>query len=584
MIQTTAATADAWSIGLRPQTDMHPLDWLERHVVIPHGQPTRFDRETAPHLREPLAAILDNRNRQVCCLAAIGTSKTTLMEVALPYIIAEDSGPTMVATQSDEEAKTWAETRLGPMLSSIEPVNALLPGNRHKTRTTEILFPHMPLLIGGAKKSFLQAKSMRWVFGDEVWLWRKDRIRELKGRTHDRWNARVVLLSQGGEEGDDWHAEWQGTDQRMLGLICPSCREWHEWSWTMIKYDQERDAEGNWNWGKVSRSVRYQLPCGAVFDNSARNRHRFAAAGEYRPTNPDHIPGHVGFWWPFFAAPRIDPAKVVVEWIRANHGEEGAVYDGLKVFLQKRMAQFWRLDAAEEDIELAPSGYLISDYETGELIDGEARRFLTLDTQEDHFWGVARAWRTDGSSRLLWCGKLWQASDVEDVREKYDITPGLTFIDSHYQPAVVHALCEQYGWTSVVGTAQTYHVHKVRGRSIKRLWTRPQKIRAGGKSIVHYGIAVEAVKDVLAQLRAGKLAAWEQPDDVDDKWRQHMGSEAKVTHTDPKTGRVKKGWRQIRKHNHMWDCEVYQTFGAMLFSLIRPAEIEPDDPVVDNEH
>jgi hypothetical protein len=561
------------TLGTRPPTDMDPVEWLERNVIIPHGQPTRFDRNTAPHLIEPIREILDNRNRVVCCLAAVGTSKTTLYELLLPYIIAEDSGPTMVALHSDEEAKTWAETRAQPMLSACEPVAALMPANRHKSRTMDIMFPHMPLLFGGAKKSFLQAKSMRWVIGDECWLWRPGRIAELERRTHDRWNSRVILVSQAGDEGSDWHEKWEGTDQRRLGFDCHKCGDWHEWSLSMMRYDDERDEEGNWHWGKVSRSVRYELPCGATLDNRPQIRRRLADAGRYRATNPESIPGHVGLWWPFFAAPRIDPAKVVVEWLKAN--QPGAGVSGLQTFLQQRMAQFWRPDLGEEKIEFVGSDYRYTDYEDGKSIEGEFLRFATIDCQQDHYWLVIRAWRQDGSSMLLLDSKVFGIPRLHEILTTYQVRPGLTFVDTGYEPAMNRAICGQYGWTSIIGSRHKFFVHHIRGKSIKKPWSPMQRVSVGGKHVVHYAISVDTIKDVLAHLRAGRLALWEIPADVSEQWRKQMQSEVKV-----KDGEEHR-WKRVKQHNHLWDAECYQVFVAMLFSILNPLGEVADAPTVD---
>jgi hypothetical protein len=82
----------------------------------------------------------------------------------------------------------------------------------------------MPLILGGANLSNFQEKSVRWLYGDEVWAWEPGLVREFQARHHNRWNRKEYLVSQGGiggsvdengafEGGDELWREWMKTDR-----------------------------------------------------------------------------------------------------------------------------------------------------------------------------------------------------------------------------------------------------------------------------------------------------------------------------------------------------------------------------------
>jgi len=148
-------------------------------------------------------------------------------------------------------------------------------------------------------------------------------------------------------------------------------------------------------------------------------------------------------------------------------------------------------------------------------------------------------------------------------------------MDTGYEPAMNRAICAAHGWTSIIGARHRHYVHHIRGRGVKKLWSPMQRASAGGKQVAHYSICVDALKDVLAHLRAGRLAQWEIPGDVSEQWKKQMQSEVKQQVDGVTT------WKPIKRHNHLWDCENYQVFAAMLFGILNPGDEVADAPTVD---
>ena len=89
--------------------------------------PGRFRADNSPWLKEPLEALVDPKVRIVSIIAAIQSSKTTIGEIGLCYIIPNLPGPALWLDQTDDDAKDQAESRLGRVFDECPAVQALYP-------------------------------------------------------------------------------------------------------------------------------------------------------------------------------------------------------------------------------------------------------------------------------------------------------------------------------------------------------------------------------------------------------------------------------------------------------------------------
>ena len=140
-------------IGCRiwqPPDRRPPWAWAEEHIhSIPYSPvPGRFRADNSPWLKEPLEALVDPKVRIVSILAAIQSSKTTIGEIGLCYIIANLPGPALWLDQTDDDAKDQAESRLGRIFDECPSVQALYPRDRHKLKTsTQSVMPFEKCLV-----------------------------------------------------------------------------------------------------------------------------------------------------------------------------------------------------------------------------------------------------------------------------------------------------------------------------------------------------------------------------------------------------------------------------------------------------
>lgn len=550
-----------------------PLDWLATNVRLPHSaRSTRFSPENAPWLNDIVRSVTDDRVKQIVVKAPTGGGKTTLLELIVPWIIAQQPGPMLVVGQTDETTKEWAESRLLPILEACPPVAKLFPSDRHLKRKTSILFPHMAMFLSGANLSSLQEKSMRYCYGDECWRWDAGMIGELKKRHHDRWNRKTILCSQAGNAGEDFDVEFADGVIHEWGAECESCGVWHKYLWTSIRYDEAKTEAGEWDWQRLAASVRHQCPhCDHVTLDTAQGRRSLSNRGRYEVQDGNQpISGNTSFTWSALAVWWIPWADLVIEWLKAQESKHRGMTDPLRQFVQKRLAQSWRAEQETPEMNLTAGDYYLADHIDGQPIDNEVKRLMAIDRQRDHFWSTIRAFRIDGSSRLLWAGKVLTSENLRALQQRMKVPDKLTFIDAQYDTGLSYNDCVKFNWTALHGSGKDTFAHIYNGKTVQKFYSPVKEAAApmGGRARYIFW-ANEGVKDRLSQLRAQGSPVWEYPKDVSPEYIKQINSEIKREVVDKGTKTITHRYVKLRADNHMWDTEAMTTAAALMLGLLK---------------
>jgi hypothetical protein len=552
------------------------LSWSERHVVYPHSDRCpRFSRDFAYWLNEPLQSITSGAWRVVSMMAPTGCGKTTMLETLACYAVTIEKGNILIAHQTDADSMTFGETRLLPMLEAIPACRERLPHNRHKVRKAEILFSDMGLYLGGANMSSLQSKSCRYVVLDEAWLLKGSMLREAMGRTHDRAASVVLVVGQGGVVNDEHDRLHQTTQQHTFGWLCPECASWHPYSFRGdLRYDNTRDERNIWNWRELAASVRMVCKkCGTEFADTEANRRLLSRSGSYRPIPCNGLPDRVGYTFACLAVWWIPWSTTVIEFVQANERKKVGDYTPLRQWIQKRCAEPWSEENEAPEVVFTASGYTMAEYEDGHPIDGEVMRFLSVDRQRDHFWAVLRAWRADGSSMMLFCGRLLEWSQVPALATKYKLgMPGRVMLDCGFDPSAIYAFAAEHGYVCFRGEERASEYVHHRGRSeARKFYSECEKVLVGNKRVPKFRWSNGPVKDILARLRG--TPSFEIPADCPPEYQQHMTAEIKRDILNKVTGQVTRRWVKIGdRANHLWDMEALQVVGALMCGFLRLGE------------
>ncbi len=556
------------------------------------GLAPNLDIDLAPHMREPLDAAGDNAIKKLHWMWPPGAGKTTAIEGIIQWRVVVSPSNVLLVGQKDESAGLWAETRLHPSFKKSDAMRPFMPENRHQNRKTTVVFPHgIYLDICGPSMTNLQEKSMPWVILEEAWAMSDNtpgRMKEAEARTHDKWNSKVFYIGQGGnshredaaDEADaatDLYREWQKTDQREFHFECPSCKTIQRYFWNQLKWEKVTMENGVVDWDKTNETIRYECSnpdCGEKFSDTSVIRRRLANTGRYIATNPNAIKGHVGFHCNALSIWRVPWSKFVMEWEESQDAKLRGDYSLLQIFVKKRLAEFWKPSAYDPPAELISGGYMIEDYADGKLIDNEADRCMGMDVQQNSLWFTIRACDSEGNSKLLNCGQLLTFEEAEEMRKRYQVRGKCVLVDAQYRRDFVYQQCSKYGWTAYHGVQnESFPIH-TSGGVVQAAYSRIQSGQSGsGLQMSFVNLCVNPIKDVLADLRAGRLGRWEHPDDVLPDYKHHMNAERKVTVTTGRDNRQVQLWQRIgKKDNHLLDTEMACTAFMMMRGHVKAKE------------
>jgi phage terminase large subunit GpA-like protein len=454
----------------------------------------------------------------------------------------------------------------------------------------------MTCFVVGAKMSAFQRKSVRYVFLDEVWQIKHGLVAEARGRHHDRWNARVVLTSQGGWQHVDTDngrvktelfEAWERTDRREWQFTCPDCGTSQPWKWSGLKWADEKRADGSIDDTAITQSTHYQCAkCETKFHDDIAARRLLANSGSYVAQNPQPltVPGkHVGFHCNALTLYYVAWSTLVLEWKKASELTAAGDKSALQVFVQKRLAEFWKDEEDEPGVVLGGAGYRFADYANGEAWEGEVYRFQTVDVQRDHHWSVIRAWKSDGSSRLLWAGKVLTVEGLRELQQRMKVADWAVFVDAQYNTATVYDNCARYGWTALHGSGENGFMHHPPGkRAVQKIFSTLKNAQSpsGGRARYIF-FANEGAKDILARHRGGHAAPWEIPDDAGNDWHVQINAEIKRDTVQKITKQIVRRWCKIgSRPNHIFDCETMQVVAALIKGVIA-AQVAEAEKVVD---
>ncbi len=566
---------------MRPAVRLPVDEWCEKNVHLVDGRTPRFSLVQAPWQREPLRALASNRNREVVLVWPTGCGKSVMFEAWINWIVSEDPGPLICAHQTKDPSQTWVEGRVLPTLRKSPTIRELVAKMRTRRQEGEVVMPHMRLNFGGANKRFLQDHSKRYVLGQEVWDWTPGMVSEIKARTHDRFNRREVYCGQGGTVGGDFETEWNVCLQHEWHYRCPKCETLQRYDWERMRWDEDLAAEDEVDWKALGESTWYECECGARFEDDEVVRRKLTTSGEYVSRGNKHKPRHVGFTMNAMAIWWIEWGQLVCQFIEAERAEAMGDRTKMVAFRNKRLALFD--EEKSETPEVTPGDYSREEYapvqsEAGEWtrpewVD-EAFRFLTVDVQKRHFWAKVRCWKLDGSSRLVFEGKVSTIEGVRDLQMRYGVSNWCVGIDSRYRPDLVAEWRLRYAgrdgsgkpdlndaWTMLMGEdtegcpVQVPRV--VDGKKVMVSVLRPfskwvQGRTAQGVPYQFIKFSNLRIKDLLAGMMGAEGAGFEVMSDPSPDYVKHMKSEVC---RELKGG--KRQWQKIKDHyrNDLWDCE-----------------------------
>jgi phage terminase large subunit GpA-like protein len=561
---------------------LDPIQWAEKYFYFDSSSTYqgRWRLDRAPWLADVMLSFADPKVKSGVCRCSAQSAKTQTGMILALWSIAEDPGPFLWIMPAIDEAKTFSETRLQESMEACEPIQALRSGRGMHT-ALEMHFVSAPLILTGAgSPSKVSGKPIRYLFLDEEKDMRKGAVAKALKRVRSKWDSKVWRMSTPRREDDSIDRAFLEADQRFWHVSCPDCGEAHPLDWDSMHYEAA---------GLSIKDIWYECPepaCDHKWRDVPQDRQWLNSRGIWIPHNTEADPGERSWTWNAILPVWVSWRDIVLEWIKACAAFEIGDKEPLAVFWNETACRpgNWRDTKAEKQLIRLSGTYSVKDYEAkGDRIDNEFIRFATIDRGKGHYWLLVRAWRADGSSRLLCYESIGTYEKLRETLSRYDVRPHCVFCDAGYEKSDVLKECCENGWIAIHGLPNVdSFIHKVRNqlgkivREERKLFSQFEfySIGKGLPTVRLVNLASNRLKDITAFLRSGQGRPWEVPGDIGGIYLNQLTREAREETRNARTGAVQMAWQQGVKGNHSWDCEVYQTAAALmagiLGALVRP--------------
>jgi len=601
-----------WS-GAFTKPDRRPIwEWAADNITLPAvlTKTGAFDVSGSRHFMLPFTWLHSESVREVNVMAPPRSGKTLLADVSVPWAVVNDHASVLWVFQTGPLGKSHAELRAMPTLKSSQQIRDILPADRHKDRTEEILFTNgLPFIICGPSISNLQSRGFKWVICDEPWLYDPGVLYEAKTRNGDfvkSASSKFLAISQGGVEDDDWDTQHKSGELNEWHVQCESCGHMMAPEWTAhrpdgtrwgIMFDGEKDAKGRYNIARALETLRFECEkCAFPHTDSAATRARWNLTGEYRVIGDPHKSRKSARWnalidYPWHA--------LLEEWLSARHAAHIGNFDPTIQFVQKRLAR----PKSEKTIHEGTLQFARAKI-TDEKWESEVLRCVTVDRQsEDTYWLTARQWAKDtGESRRITFRRCYSEADI--VAAVAEVNPSTiriaiggqqiavraVLIDSGYRPkgdAGVYAMCARHGWMAGKGTDEPFFWHSVNKKDVhgKVTTDRIQRPYApwtwgdpgegtesqGRKHAPLIRFSASPMTDRMQDLIDRGL--WLEPEgdsetEMGREYDRQMSSEFRKRKVNKMTGKEEMYWACPSGNNHARDCGKESVLLATITQLL----------------
>ncbi|MCK5602841.1 phage terminase large subunit family protein [Candidatus Pacearchaeota archaeon] len=504
------------------------LQVAEEYRVFPNGTPFpgKFEAMTTPYMIEPMMELSPQSSTEVLAFmkpAQIGGTAMTA-ENRILFEIAEDPGPLLYVTATDDLAREWGEKRLEPMLelcgldSRIKPFTQMAGKKTTGNRTTSKTY------VGGGsifatsynRAGTLRMTSFRTVILDEIDAPHSvghegdpRKIAEARSTAYEGRKKILLLSTPLIKQTSKIYKAFLDGDQRYYHVACPFCGRMQKLSWSGngfgIKYKQKN--------GIVEKeSVYYECE---KCHGKIKNYHKaemltpeiMGGRAKWIAENPNAKEDYKSYSISAIYAPpgMITWEKLAQEWVDAQGDPEL-----LRAFINLRLGQPY--EERGEAPKLSQVIALKDNYKRGTIPESEKQLIATLgcDVQRGTDDGRLPARIEAELCGFSEDGKTWSIDyysfegSVDDphsgafkklkdaiMNGGFPIMPTVIFIDAGYKSHVVYEFCR--GSNSICPVMGSGYLRKPNGKSL--LWREKTLIEYG--NVLFYEVNSDVYKERL---------------------------------------------------------------------------------------
>jgi len=598
--EAIAALEAAMFNVLKRPPEMTVWEWLEENVVLAEresAEPGKFSTRNRPYVREPLDCFRDRRVTDLVLCFGTQTGKTITVMGGAGYRTACDPMNALWVMPNRDLAKSFSTNRWLPFVENCEPLRVMKPDDRHLwTRLEQVFMRSTLTFVGSNSPANLASRPAGLLLMDETdkFELKSDReagaLQNAEERTKSfPYPLRVKTSTPTTVHGEIWREFLLG-DQRYFYVPCPCCGVKIRLIWAQVRWFREDEKESQryneetkeWGWDdeKVRRNTFYECQeCKGEIKDAQKTL--MLRGGEWRATNPRGLVGRRSYHLNSLYAPLKEAqwGLLAVKWLQSK----GSL-SRRQAFINSTLAEPWDAERAIDDDPLATIQYSPAD------LPGDRIPIMTVDVQEGHYWVVVRAWSNPKfpggqTTWLLYEGKVTSDEELERIAIDHKVDPRRVGVDMAHKPNKVSALLVKNGWRGLWGDSKNGFVHTLgNGNQVVReysmvvyrdphLGTIHQSENNAKAMFIYW--SNDRIKDRLFVLK--ESGRWNVHPGVSKEYIHQINSEIKSVKVSPQTGRSTYFWKQVRRDNHLWDCEAENVVMALAGGVLE------DDSAVASE-
>ena len=593
-MKTTSWLVDSYIGQIPKPVERSISEWGRKHVRLPgSARSESYDPDLTPWTRHPLDCLNNGVTRRMTFVKPVQCGGSVVGEVALCYLICNGSGGDIQYNwESDDKAKERWKKRIDKILRACPEVMKVWPVDANKATNGLVIFPNVNLTVQGVRvPDNLDSDSIKYQINEEIHSWEPGKLDLAYTRGTAFPDSLAANISNASNKDDQLHSALHDGSFRLWESPCPGCGRWHFQHTRTdkdkpggLRYDSEgcKRQDGSYDYLRLAPTAFYEFDCcGYRIPDDRAVRRKLASQSRYsEPTNTGAPVGHESFTLEAVAVDYIPFIDLIIEKHKALRSLKYGDPEPYMQYLRRRECRFW-------DPEERPMvGRVILTDSLRKDRDGLTNRVLrvmAVDRQQGsiakgefpHWWAVLRDFAADGSSRLVFEGKLLTDGDVVDVQKRHDVLPRCVTVDSGDDTTHVYKFCLSNGYNAIKGTPQAWFAHKDGARRIfgeerplHSMLQAPPTQDDPLNEPLFWLYSKHGIRERLHYLRHAEAIKYETPGDVSDDYKSHNEAEEAVQRKHPRTNETITEFVQLKDRNDLYVCECYCAMVADMAGLI----------------
>lgn len=271
---------------LRPPPDMLPSEWCQENIRIPAGNaiPGKLRLANAPYQAEPMNMLVDPDCYRVSLMWGAQVGKTMLALCVQAYSVAMAPRSQMMMQPSQDDLRTWLETKWNPLAEECEAVRKLVAKPRGRDGVNNQKMKSYPggfmMFAWSGSPKTMRGRSAPLIVCDEVDGYERTSeghpVGLLWQRSATFGDQRFLLEISTPTIKDESYIEkaFEMGDQRHFQVECPHCHTFDKLDWEHVRWDGRRETDEDTSAAAADQkpeTARYYCgACGAMWDEGQR--------------------------------------------------------------------------------------------------------------------------------------------------------------------------------------------------------------------------------------------------------------------------------------------------------------------------